>query len=101
MELNGIELLGQTMLNGLVITDGVDDNGKSTGNEWVWVPVENPQDLYEELQEPKQLGKYLSTDKGVEVFTTRCSKFRYGEPAATRAVRRKRRGARIVCVEHR
>ncbi len=31
--------------NGLVITDTIDENHKSTGNEFVWVPVNNPTDF--------------------------------------------------------
>lgn len=27
--------------NGLVITDAIDENGNSTGNEFVWIPVDN------------------------------------------------------------
>ncbi len=31
--------------NGLVITDAIDENHRSTGNEFVWVPVDNPDDF--------------------------------------------------------
>ena len=31
-----------TVVEGLVITDHVDENGNSDGNEFVWIPVKNP-----------------------------------------------------------
>lgn len=34
-----------TVENGLVITDAVDSNGYSIGNEFVWIPVNNENDL--------------------------------------------------------
>ena len=42
---------------GIVITDAVDENGKSTGNEFVWVPVEDPTTMYGTDQNGNKLGK--------------------------------------------
>lgn len=45
-----------TIGNGLVITDQIDEEHKSTGNEFVWVPVENPDDF-------KRMDGYESQEK--------------------------------------
>ena len=42
--------------NGLVITDEIDENHKSTGNEFVWIPVENETDF-------KRVEGYSNGDK--------------------------------------
>ena len=50
---NGINSIDE----GLVITDEVDRNGFSTGNEFVWVPVDNPNDFYGTNANGKYMGK--------------------------------------------
>ncbi len=53
---------------GLVITDKIDENHKSIGNEFVWVPIEDYTTMYEEVTEPIKL-------YGMETTTSVYSKF--------------------------
>lgn len=83
-----------TIQNGLVITDSIDSGNKSNGNEFVWIPVDNPDDMYGTLANGSLAGKlydFTSTDSnalnwtetnGIMSITTTSGNGSYMEPAA-------------------
>lgn len=50
--------------NGLVITDGVDEKGNSTGNEFVWIPVQEEQYVRNTEYERTYISEKAYTDIG-------------------------------------
>ncbi len=67
---------GTKVSEGVVITDSVDENGNSTGNEFVWVPKG---ELYQEIKE-SGVGKYWSTGKDIDgtAYTSKQSSYSGG-----------------------
>ena len=62
--------------NGLVITDEIDENGVSVGNEFVWVPVDGSVIKFERVDFEKQESVYTDYFETVpEEITTSISKY--------------------------
>ena len=56
--------------SGLVITDCVDSNGYSNGNEFVWVPVDEISDIYDEANNAGQLWSFSGTTSTKRTYPT-------------------------------
>ena len=66
----GVTNLVNNVSKGLVITDSINPDHTSNGNEFVWIPVDDPSDMYGVLADGTKIGKLYTNFSGTGTTAT-------------------------------